>query len=119
MAATDKDLSLLHKRVAEMMLKALEQQDGAYRLYTSILGLDREDTEAVNELLDKLKKFMEVAAEPNPALFQAVSKFLRDNKITAEVENNGELSEIERILQKKNERKQTRIGNVVALHDED
>lgn len=117
MAATDKELSLLHKRVAEMMLKALEQQDGAYMLYTSIVGLDRDDIEAVNDLLDHLEKFMEKAAEPNPALFQAVSKFLRDNKITAEVENNGELSEIERILQKK--KNKARIGNVISLHDEE
>jgi hypothetical protein len=119
MAATDKELSLLHKRVAEMMLRALDQQDGAYVLYTSLCALDREDTDAVNQLLDTLEIFMEKASEPNPALFQAVSKFLRDNKISAEVENNGELSEIERILQKKNERKQIRIGNVVALHDDE
>lgn len=117
MAATDKELSGLHKKVADMMFKALDQLDGASILRVSLIGLDREDTDAVNDFLDKIEKFLDTASEPNPALFQSVTKFLRDNSISADIEDNEEMSELQRVLQKKAARKQ--ISNVVTLHDEE
>ena len=104
-AATDKELATLHKKVAEVMIKALDA--------SSISGalLD----EFGEDLPDKVRDFLEACTVVNPALIQSITKFLRDNDITAEVEHTKELTD----LQKRLSNKQRKTVNNVIPFEED
>lgn len=103
-SATDKELSVLHKKVADAMLRALERDDMA----TVLLDNYRD------ELPDEVIEFLETCTNINPALLQAITKFLRDNDISAEVAKSDELNGLQQKLANKARKS---VGNVTPLYD--
>lgn len=104
--ASDKELGVLHKKLAKAMSDALESSDAAKVL------LDEHAEDLPGPVLD----FLERHASANPALLTAIAKFLKDNDITCAKEDSKEMTELEQRLAAK---KRKSVGNVVALHDED
>lgn len=104
--ATDKRLGELHGAVAETMLKALTTSDEATQLLEDY----------GEELPVPVLIFLENAKAINPALLQAVTKFLKDNDITCAIDDSNTMSDLEKRLAAKGKRKA--VGNVVAF-DED
>jgi len=101
--ATDKLLGELHGRLAKSMIAALSASEKAEAL------LD----EYREVLPDAVTEFLESTAGTNPALLQAVSRFLKDNDITCVVEENHDMSELEQRLSNKRKR----VGNVIPIED--
>lgn len=104
--ASDKSLGQLHGKLAEVMLKSLTDSDVASEL------LDAYEDELPSDVI----KFLQRVGNTNPALLTAVSKFLKDNDITCVIEDNNDMTELQRLLQqKKNARK--RVGNIVPIEE--
>lgn len=104
--ATSKELGALHKRVAKAMLVALESNEKAQLL------LD----EFGAELPDQVRDFLEECSNSNPALFQAVTKFLKDNDVTCQIEEDETTSALQQRLAKKKTRN---VGNVAFIESEE
>lgn len=102
-AATEQALGALHAKVADVFLKVLRRYEDR---------LDKIDTmdpaEFESEVLEEL--FSENAM-PNPAMLSAVTKFLKDNDIGFDTQKMAELSDQERRLAERKERR----GNIVNL----
>lgn len=88
-------LSELHQRVAHSMVEALKQSDCAAHL----LAKERDEP-----IPDDVIDFLENIAVVNPALLTAATKFLKDNKITAEPGADSEQSELQKRLDAKRKR---------------
>ncbi len=101
-ASPEKQLALLHKKLAATMMAALDSSDKALML----LG-------EYPDLPERVKIFLEAACDVNPSLLQAVSKFLKDNDITCPQDESTEVDALATRLQKKRT-----VGNVTHL-DED
>ncbi|HXB10939.1 MAG TPA: hypothetical protein VNZ45_03055 [Bacteroidia bacterium] len=101
-AGTEKELAALHKKLTKSMLAALDSSNTAISLL-----------EEFPDLPSEVKDFLEDHAQANPALLQAVSKFLKDNDITCPQDESQELSSLAQRL--KNKRS---VGNVTHI-DED
>lgn len=99
--ATDKTLGELHGRLAKAMLSALSSSEQA----SSLLQ------EYSDELPEAVVVFLGNLSDANPSLLTAVSKFLKDNSITCAIEDNNEMSELEKRLISKRKR----IGNVIPI----
>lgn len=104
--ATDKELDALHGTLAKIMLSALQVNERAEYLMVTY----------AEELPAEVYNFLQGLKASNPSLFTSVAKFLKDNEITAVIEESEDMTDLQRRLQNKS-RKQ--IGNVVALHTED
>lgn len=102
--ATTNELSVLHKQITKVMLAGLEAHGKA-----QVLVLKYGD-----ELPDDVVEYLQDVQEPNPALLQAITKFLKDNQITAAVEDSQELSELEERLANK---RRKRVDNVEFLNE--
>lgn len=100
--ATDKILGELHGRLAKAMLSALESSDSAIVLLEQFS----------EELPEPVAVFLEKQASYNPALLTAITKFLKDNSITCSIEDNEEISELEKRLKDKRRKS---VGNVVTF----
>lgn len=103
--ATDAILGEIHGKVAGIMLRTLDQTDGAEYL------LDQYREELPEEVID----FLEKCSVISPALLKAVTQFLKDNSITCAIEDSDEMSELQKRLAEKKVRK--RIGNVVPIEE--
>jgi len=101
--ATEHELSALHKRVAETMTAALDQSEKALRLIAKY-----------NAREEKLPKdiiaFLEDAAEVNPSLLVAATKFLKDNNISCDPAEDDNLKSLEEKLKNKKQK-----GNVTSI----
>ena len=106
-SATDKELAELHAKVAKAMSRALDSSDRAETLLN----------EYEDELPAPVVMFLEHQINANPSLLTAITKFLKDNEITAQREESTEMTELEERLQKKKSR--VRVGNVVPITDEE
>lgn len=104
--ASDSQLGVLHGKLAKTMLDALEASDTAITLLE----------EYQDELPEAVTKFLEKHALSNPALLTTVARFLKDNSITCAIEDNEEMSDLEKTL--KNKRKAS-VTNVVAMTNEE
>lgn len=104
-AATDKELSELHSKVAKVLLQKLDSVDKAILLIAKY-----ED-----ELPEEVVEYLAEQSNASPALLTVVTKFLKDNDITAVVEESKELTDLEKRLQEKRKR---RVGNVSLVEDE-
>ena len=93
MATPAKELNELHVRVAKHMARALEQNEQAASLL-----------EEFPDLPFPVADFLERAAQDNPALLTVITKFLKDNSITAAPEESKDLSDVQRLLNQKRER---------------
>jgi hypothetical protein len=102
--ASEGALGELHSKVAKVMTKALDQierQQENWENYTP-----KDDEELPPD-----------PPEVNPALLSVMVRFLDANKITCAPETGNEMSDLEKRLEAKRQRK--RVGNVVHLHDTD
>lgn len=108
MQATDKELGELHKKVARQLAVQLEQADKAHRL----LSRKGED-----DWEEEVAEFLLTCSTASPALLTIAAKFLKDNDITCQVEDSKELSNLDKRLAAKRERKA--VGNVIPLLSED
>lgn len=104
--ANDKELGVLHGKLAKSMLAALDASEEAKVL------LD----EHAHELPDPVIRFLETHANANPSLLTAVAKFLKDNNITAAIESSEEMSALEKHLKNK---KRVSVGNVIPITDDE
>lgn len=112
--ATEKELSVLHKKVAEVLLKKLQSSDQAIYLLAKYHPIDDEEDLLPEDVRDYLEKQMDAS----PALLTVITKFLKDNDITAVVEESKELSELDKRLAEKSARRKS-VGNVIPMQDED
>lgn len=104
--ATSKELAALHKKISAAMLKALEANERAEALLSEY---GAELPEPVSDFLDEL-------CTTNPALFQAVTKFLKDNDVTCQIEEDETTSALQQRLAKKKARN---VGNVTFIEQEE
>lgn len=103
-AATESALGELHSKVAQVMNTAMHQ------IEKQQLAFDAAD-ERGEDLTEVTRP------EVNASLLSCITKFLSDNKITCNPEEDEKLGELEQRL--KNKRARKSIGNVVPLHAED
>lgn len=109
--APEQMLSALHAQIARVMKQELDVYEAAQKWYLEWDGQPVADEDA-----DTL-----VFPEPPqmaPALLSAITKFLKDNSITAAPEDSEELTELEEALQKKRDGRRARVGNVVPFVQE-
>ena len=106
--ATDKELGELHSLLAKSMKAALEASSEAQDLLDACV-------DSGEELPLAVEAFLERAADANPSLLTAVAKFLKDNNITAAIEDSKDMSELEQRLKKK--RKHS-TDNVVPIKED-
>ncbi len=95
--ASETELAKLHGKVAQTMIEALDNQSVATALVI----------EYGAELPDEVLAFLKKVQTPNPALLTAVSKFLKDNDITAALDDSDTMTELEKRLQSKRNRTRT------------
>lgn len=107
--ATDVELGELHALLARAMKDALQASTEAQDLLDACIDGGEELPVAVEAYLSR-------AASANPALLTAISKFLKDNNITAAVEDNEDMSELQKRL--KDKRKNS-VGNVIPMSMEE
>lgn len=98
--ATDDTLSELHKKLAQAFLQAIDNKDEAVGLLIEY-----------PDLPVPVKLFLERVGIDNPALLTAATKFLKDNQITAVIDDSEETSELERRLKNK----RMRTADVIPL----
>jgi hypothetical protein len=102
-AAKEKQLGALHSTITAVFIKVMKRYE---ERLDKIETIDPSDFES--EMLEEL--FSENAM-PNPAMLSAVTKFLKDNEISFDNEKLAELSDQERRLAERREKR----GNVVSL----
>lgn len=104
-------LSKLHAQIARVMKQELDVYEAAQKWYLSWDGQpvtdDGEDAPAFPE-----------PPQMSPALLSAITKFLKDNAITAAPEDSDELSELEEALQKKRDARRVKVGNILPFVQE-
>jgi NADPH:quinone reductase-like Zn-dependent oxidoreductase len=98
-AATEGSLGLLHAATARIMLQALKRYE----------DLDMDD---IVIGADNGSGMVSVSIpEPSAALLGAITKFLKDNNITCQIDASSEMSDLEKRLQAKGDT----TGKVVQL----
>jgi len=102
-AAKEQALGGLHAKITEVFLRVLETY---HKRLDVIEGIDPETLE--DEMLAELLKD---GGMPNPAMLSAITKFLKDNDIGFDTEKLSELSDQERRLKERREKR----GNIVSL----
>ena len=100
--ATEGRLGDLHNKVAEVMIRALDQIERSQENYDARVGTEDEP---------------DISPDLPPALLSVMVKFLDSNKITCAPEEGNSMSELERKLNDKKKKRRT-VGNVVHLDDE-
>lgn len=105
-AATEAIMGLLHAKVASVMVKALDNVEAAQTAFKDALESGNED--AVMEALGNMP-------EVSPALLSAVTKFLADNKITCQPEDDANLGGLAERLKAKQSGKRKAVGNIVPF----
>lgn len=102
-AAAEGKLGQLHAKVADVLLSTLSAYDKAQELTQQRLGAAVDDPDME----------IQTVVEPSGALLGAAIKFLKDNEITCQIEENAGLSSLEKRLAAKAASR----ANVVALRD--
>lgn len=102
-AANEKALGALHSKLADVFAKVLERYIKRMDALDSINSEDLED--------EMLKELFEEGADPNPAMLNAVTAFLKQNEIRFDDEKVDQISALQQSL---DERKKKR-SNVVTL----
>lgn len=107
--ATDKELSKLHKKVAKAMLQQLDDAEEAQKL------LDRkyfDDEENEVFIPEDVRMFLKKCVSASPALLTAITKFLKDNEITCQVDESDEMSDLQKRLANKQRKS---VSNVIPI----
>jgi hypothetical protein len=109
--APEPTLSALHAQIARVMKNELDVYEAAQKWYL------KWDGQPVMDDGEDAPSFPEPPRMP-PALLSAITKFLKDNDITAAPEDSDELSELEEALAKKRSTRRANVGNVVPFVQE-
>lgn len=88
-----------------MLLKKLDAADKASILLVEHAG----------ELPEEVAEYLAEQSDASPALLTVITKFLKDNDITAVVEESKELSDLDKRLSEKRQRRT--VGNVIPITD--
>ncbi len=104
-AAPEERLGNVHAKVTAIFLKVLERYEDRLDALTL---LDKEEIEQ-----DVLLEVLEQNFEPNPAMLSAITKFLKDNEISYDVPQIDELSDTERRLKERRDKR----SNIQTLTD--
>lgn len=99
--ASDKLLGELHGKLAKSMMNSLAASEQASQLLE----------EFGDELPGAVQTFLSKLEENSPALLTAIAKFLKDNSITCSIEDNDDMTE----LQKRLDGRRKRVGNVIPM----
>jgi len=99
MSATEKELSALHNKVAKALSDKLESADTAGALLE----------EFRDELPEEVIKYLAAQSDASPALLTVITRFLKDNSITAVIEENEELTALDKQLAEKRKRRVGRL----------
>lgn len=93
--ATDKTLAILHQKTAKAMLDALESSETAQAL----LDQSYEDDDGNEMFIPALvREYLKKQASASPALLTAITKFLKDNDITCQIDETEEMSALQQRL---------------------
>lgn len=90
--ASESSLGLLHERVADVMLRSLDQAGTAEQLLVQFPNLP-----------EQVLEFLVQCSEVSPQLLNAATKFLKDNDISCNPEEADDLRELESALAKRRE----------------
>jgi hypothetical protein len=102
-SANEKALGALHMKITAVFQKVLSRYEAR---------LDAVDTVDPSQIEDDvLRELLADGAMPNPAMLSAITKFLKDNSISFDNEQITELSDQERRLAERREKR----GNIVDL----
>ena len=103
-------LSALHKKVAETILNSLNQCRTAEHLLKKHRNnlIDLEDG-------DDLIEFLESVSYVSPAMLGAATKFLKDNNISCDAEEDDAMQDIKSNLAKR----RNSVANVTSLFEKD
>jgi hypothetical protein len=105
-SANEKALGALHAKITEVFQKVLARYEARLDVLDTINPADIED--------EVLREIMEDGAMPNPAMLSAITKFLKDNEISFDTEQLTELSDQERRLAERRE-KRTNLASLSHL----
>lgn len=105
-AATENELSELHKKVAKALSDKLDSADQA----TSLL------IEHSDNLPEDVIEYLHKQSDASPALLTVITKFLKDNDITAVIDESKELSDLDKRLAEKRRRT---VAGVALVKNED
>jgi len=103
--ATESELAALHNKLAEVLRYELDKGTVAERL------LDEFSDELPDEVID----FLQSSRKCSPAIVSAAIKFLKDNEITCQADDNEAISELHRTLA--NKRTRSSVANIVSIDD--
>jgi hypothetical protein len=109
-AATEELLGRLHAKVAAVMLGTLDNVEAAQEAYNKALE---------NAVDDTMAEALVLMPEISPAFLSAVTKFLNDNKITCNVEEDKTMGSLEERLAQKRQRTRKAVGNILPFEPED
>lgn len=109
-SANEQELGALHASTAKVLAQALEVLDVAQRAYIKTGGLAQAEDEETG-----LAALYAPPPRLEPALMSAITKFLKDNSITAQPEQTEVVSELEQALAAKRKKRKERIGNVLPF----
>lgn len=115
-AATESELSKLHSMVAKNLIKQLEDRDKAKDLIDITLDI-KDLPKEVQDWIQETRLHLIKMTRVSPALIGVITKFLKDNDITAVIEESPEMSDLEQRLAQKKARKI--VGNVIPIKDDE
>lgn len=102
-AANEGRLGTLHSKITEVFIQVLERYE---------TRLDLREQLSTDDLQEEiLAKLLDMDFEPNPAMLSAITKFLKDNEISFDTEQLEQLSDQERRLKERREKR----GSIASL----
>lgn len=96
-AANEKSMGALHTKITAIFLKVLQTYETRLDAIENLSKTEFED-EIEAAMIEKL---FDDGAVPNPAMLSAITKFLKDNDVTFEIEKLDEISETQKRLQER------------------
>lgn len=108
-AATEETLGALHAKVAKVMANVLDVYETSQEVYLKLAEAAENDVEVLANLPP--------APEVSAPMLSAMTKFLNDNKISAEASAGETVSELAQKLQARQRRGRS-VGNVVHLDEQ-
>lgn len=110
-AATEALMGALHAKIAAVMAKTLDNVQAAQDAWADALANANPD-----EVMAAVLEMPDVS----PAFLSAVTKFLADNKITCQPEDDANMGGLaQQLADKRANRKRRAVGNIVPFQPED
>lgn len=106
-SAKESLLGELHATVAKIMLNALKAHDAKAIMVMSMVTAAKENGDA-----EAMANAIIMLPEPNAALLGAVTKFLKDNEITCNTEDDDTMSALEQRMKAKGDARDLKIAEI-------